>query len=76
MTDEELAEHVADVKARLRELAWPEGNYADALDVIGRLEVEAAKWRTAAEKWHAKWDLLECDFCGTPMSIGSEGDQT
>jgi hypothetical protein len=41
-----------------------------AADRIEELEAERDRWKKAASGWARKWNMLECDFCGTPMSLG------
>lgn len=36
------------------------------------LKVERDRWKKAASGWARKWNMLECDFCGTPMNLGDE----
>lgn len=44
----------------------------NAADRIAELEAERDRWKKAASGWARKWNMLECDFCGTPMSLGDD----
>lgn len=41
----------------------------EAADRIEELEAERDRWKKAASGWARKWNMLECDFCGSSMAM-------